>query len=128
VAAEVHEAGRHVAKVFVADVDGKLVMLVLPAHYHVDLDRVREHLGADRVARAREEQFGHLFPDCDLGAMPPFGGLYKAPMYIDQSLASAPDIVFQAGSHTDTIKMATSDYLRIAAPKVFRFALETQPA
>ncbi len=128
VAAEIHEAGHHVAKVFVADVDGKLVMLVLPAHYHVDLDRVREHLGAAQAVRAREEQFGHLFPDCDLGAMPPFGGLYKVPLYVDQSLAEAKEIVFQAGSHTCAIKMAMADYLRIVAPKIFHFALETQSA
>jgi Ala-tRNA(Pro) deacylase len=128
VAAEIHETGRHVAKVFIAEVDGKLVMLVLPAHLHVNLDRVKEYLGARSARRAREEQFGHVFPDCDLGAMPPFGNLYQLPVYLDRALADAPHVVFQAGTHTATINIATPDYLRITAPKIFHFALETETA
>jgi len=126
VAAEIHETGRHVAKVFIAEVDGKLVMLVLPAHLHVNLERVKEYFGAQEAKRAREEQFGHLFPDCDLGAMPPFGNLYNVPVYLDRALADTPHIVFQAGSHEATLKITTEDYLRIAAPKITHFALETE--
>ncbi len=88
---------------------------------------MKEYLGAKSAKRAREEQFGHVFPDCDLGAMPPFGNLYSC-----RSTWTArwptPSIVFQAGTQTATINIATSDYLRITAPKISHFALEAETA
>ncbi len=128
VAAALGEKGHHVAKVFIADVDGTLVMFVLPAALHVDLRRVKEYLGAQEVRRAHEDQFRSAFPDCEVGAMPPFGNLYKMQTYVERSLADQPYIVFQAGSHGDTIKLATADYLRIASPKIAHFTYEPEPA
>ncbi len=128
VAAALGEKGRHVAKVFIAAVDGTLVMFVLPASLRVDLRRVKEYLGAQEVRRAHEDQFRGAFPDCDVGAMPPFGCLYKMQTYLERSLADQPYIVFQAGSHSDAIKLATADYLRIAAPKIAHFTYEMEPA
>ena len=127
IAADLHEKGWHVAKVFIAQVDGRLIMLVLPAPAHVDLDRVKTMLGAATALRAKEAEFVHLFPDCDVGAMPPFGNFYNVPIYLDRSLATQPYFVFQAGSHCETMKIATSDYLRLALPTIGDFAALPQP-
>ncbi len=128
VAAEVREKGWNTAKVFIASADGDPVMLVLAAPDHVDYERVREHLGAQSVERAHEEQFKQWFPDCEVGAMPPFGNLYKVPVYMDRRLADAQHITFQAGSHSDTIRIDMADYMRLASPKVTRFATTPEPA
>jgi Ala-tRNA(Pro) deacylase len=128
VAAEVGEKGRAVAKVFIASADGNPVMLVLAAPDHVDYDRVRDYLGAENVERAPEELFKQWFPDCEVGAMPPFGNLYKVPVYMDRKLMEAPHITFQAGSHSDTIRIDMHDYMRLASPKVTRFAVTPEPA
>ena len=127
VAGVLHEKGAHVAKVFIARADNKLVMLVLPAHLKVDFDQARKLIGAYDVQRAREIEFVHLFPDCDVGAMPPFGNFYNVPVYVDQMLAMQPFIVFQAGSHRETMKIATSDYLRLVEPTVGEFAMQPEP-
>jgi Ala-tRNA(Pro) deacylase len=123
VAASLHEKGEHVAKVFVATVDGKPVMLVLPAPMQVDLDKVRALLKAKEARRAREFEFAQLFADCDVGAMPPFGHFYQVPVYIDRSLVDEPYIIFQAGTHHTTMKIAMTDYQRLANPTVGDFTL-----
>jgi Ala-tRNA(Pro) deacylase len=123
VAASLHEKGEHVAKVFIATVDGKPVMLVLPAPAQVDLDKVRALLKAKEARRAREYEFAQLFADCDVGAMPPFGNIYQVPVYIDRSLVDEPYIVFQAGTHHTTMKIAMSDYQRLINPTVSDFTL-----
>ncbi|MBL8057911.1 MAG: YbaK/EbsC family protein [Anaerolineales bacterium] len=128
VAATLHEAGGHVAKVVMAWVDGRIVMLVLPAPEHVDFERVEHLLHVQYARAAREEEFKHLFKDCDVGAMPPFGHMYGVPVYVDQSLTLPEHLVFQAGSHRDTIKIATSDYLRLATPTVVTFSLHAHAA
>ena len=128
VAAELHESGEHVAKVFIARADGQLVMLVLPAPHHVDFERAAKALGVHSVQRAREAEFAYLFPDCDVGAMPPFGNLYKLPVYLDCTLAEQPVLVFQAGSHRATMKIAMADYFRLASPTIADFAHQPEPA
>jgi Ala-tRNA(Pro) deacylase len=128
VAAALHEKGLHVAKVFIAWADGQLIMLVLPAPARVDLDRVRDMLNATEVRRAREAEFAQLFPDCDVGAMPPLGNLYDVPVYLDSALAEQATLVFQAGSHRTTLKIAMSDYWRLVKPAVGDFALTHETA
>jgi len=128
VADALHEKGRYVTKVFIALVDGKLAMLVLPAPAHVDYDRVREWLGAQEVRAAHEDEFEHLFPDCEVGAMPPFGNLYHLPVYLDRSLTEVSHLVFQAGSHRETMKVAMEDYRRLASPIIGDFALQPRAA
>ena len=123
VAAALHEKGEHVAKVFIAAVDGRPVMLVLPAPAQVDLDKVRALLKAKEARRAREFEFAQLFADCDVGAMPPFGHFYQVPVYIDRSLVDEPYIVFQAGTHHTTMKIAMSDYQRLVSPVIGDFSL-----
>lgn len=124
VAATLHERGEYVAKVFIAAVDDRPVMLVLPAPALVDLERVQVMLNATTARRAREYEFAQLFADCDVGAMPPFGHFYQVPVYLDRSLAAEHYIVFQAGTHHTTMKIAMSDYQRLAHPVVEDFVLQ----
>jgi Ala-tRNA(Pro) deacylase len=123
VAAVLHEKGEHVAKVFITSADSKPVMLVLPAPAQVDLDKVRALLKAKEARRAREYEFAQLFADSDVGAMPPFGNVYQVPVHIDRSLVEEPYIVFQAGTHHTTMKIAMSDYQRLVSPGVGDFIL-----
>jgi Ala-tRNA(Pro) deacylase len=122
-AAAVHEKGAFVAKVFIAWADGELAMFVLPAYSRVDLSRAKELLGCEMVRRALEAEFSRVFPDCEVGAMPPFGNLYDLPVYLERTLASQPYLVFSAGTHTDTVRMAMADYVRLAAPIVADFVI-----
>ncbi len=127
VAAVLHEKGEHVAKVFIASVDSKPIMLVLPAPAHVDLEKVRRLLKATEARRAREFEFAQLFPDCEVGAMPPFGHLYQVPVILDRSLVAEASIVFQAGTHHTTVKIAMSDYERLVNPLVGDFIAHHEP-
>jgi Ala-tRNA(Pro) deacylase len=123
VAAVEHVPGRLVAKVVMVIADGQMTMLVLPAPYRVDVERVRQSLQAKEVRLAREEEFAHVFPDCEVGAMPPFGNLYNVPVVVDQSLTADPVIVFRAGTHRETMSIDYSDYERLVRPRVAEFAL-----
>ena len=122
VAASEHISGYGVAKVVMAVSDGMLVMLVLPAPYRVDLVRLKRALGATAVRLAREDEFASLFPDCEVGAMPPFGNLYGVPVYVDVTLTNDPQIVFNAGSHRETMTVAFSDFVRLTGPQIVEFA------
>ena len=119
VAASEHVSGRLVSKVVMAmSGDGKPYMLVLPANLKVDLDKARRALGLSNLRLASEREFEHLFPGCEVGAEPPFGNLYGLPVYVDPRLAEDPEIIFQAGTHTDTIRMRYSDFERLVHPEV----------
>jgi Ala-tRNA(Pro) deacylase len=106
------------AKVVMVFIDHTLAMLVVPTNAHLDLTHLATRLGAQSVRLATEREFAPLFPDCELGAMPPFGHLYGVPVYVDHALTEDREIVFQAGTHTDTIRMAYADYARLAGPLV----------
>jgi Ala-tRNA(Pro) deacylase len=122
VAAALHVSGRQVAKVVMVKADGEAVMLVVPAPFRLNLDKVKAMLGVKKVSLARESEFTALFPDCLPGAMPPFGHLYGLPVYVEEALAEQKDIVFRVGTHRHTIKLAYADYARLAAPTVAEFA------
>ena len=122
VAAAEHIEGWSFAKVVMVLVDGDLQMLVLPAPERVDLDVVALTLGAREVRLANEPEFAGRFGDCELGAMPPFGNLYGIPVIADTTLAGNERIVFEAGSHTTSITMPWSDYLRLVKPEIVDFA------
>jgi Ala-tRNA(Pro) deacylase len=128
VAATEHLPGKQVAKVVIAFADGHPVMLALPAPYRVDLARVGLVLGTQAVRLADEVELAELFPDCEVGAMPPFGNLYHLPVYVDQRLAEDEDIVFPAGTHTETIRLAYADFARLVRPIVAAFAHPPQEA
>jgi len=123
VAAAQHTPGRQLAKVVLADADGQLVMLVLPASFRVDFPKLKSVLKARKVRLATEEQFAGTFTDCEVGAMPPFGSLYGLPVYIDESLTKVREIVFKAGSHSTSIRMKYADYERLANPTIVDLAV-----
>ncbi len=122
VAAAEHIPGRMLAKVVIILGNGGLAMFVLPAPARVDLDRAAAVLGAKEACLAQEEKFADRFPGCEVGAMPPFGNLYDLPLYVDRSLAEDDTIVFEAGTHTDTMSMKYADFERLAKPTVAEFA------
>lgn len=122
VAASEHVPGRMVVKVVMVVADSKPVMLALRATDRVDLRTLAAVLGATEVRLAEEREFGALFPDCELGAMPPFGNLYGVPVYVDTALAEDETIVFQAGTHTDTMSLTYADFARLVQPTVADFA------
>ncbi len=122
VAAAQRVPGKQVAKVVLVLADGKPVMLVMPASYRIDFAKLKRGLGAQEVQLAHERDFSALFPDCDTGAMPPFGNLYDVPVYVDRALTADAEIVFQAGTHRDTLKITYADYARLARPIVADFA------
>ena len=122
VAAALQVPGGQVAKVVMVKADGEMVMLVLPAPHRLDFPDVLATLGAKEVSLAKEEDFAELFPDCATGAMPPFGSLYDVPTYVDQAQAEEVNIVFRIGTHRETMKLAYTDYARLAQPTVGKFA------
>lgn len=122
VAASEHIAGRLLAKVVIVFADGKTVMLVLPAPSRVDRARAAAVLGASEVRLAKEREFAATFPDCEPGAMPPFGNLYNLPVYVDRALTEDETIYFQAGTHTDTMSLKYADFARLVNPTVAEFA------
>jgi Ala-tRNA(Pro) deacylase len=117
VAASEHVPGRMFAKVVIAQADGDLVMLVLPASSVVDTDKATAVSGKP-VRMAAERDFAPRFPDCEPGAMPPFGNLYDVPVIVDRALGENERIVFQAGTHRVTMSLAYADFERLANPTV----------
>ena len=122
-AAVTHVPGREWAKAVVCMVDDVPVLAVLPADHLVDLDRFRAACGAQSVRLANEAELRPLFADCELGAMPPLGPLYKQPVLVDRSLTADPEIVFNAGSHRDAIRMRYRDFEDLVKPKVADFGV-----
>ncbi|MHC4399853.1 MAG: aminoacyl-tRNA deacylase [Planctomycetota bacterium] len=122
IAASAHVPGKELAKTVMVRIDGQMAMAVLPASRKVDFDRLREAAGAERVDLAGEEEFQGMFPGCEVGAMPPFGNLYDMKVYVSESLAEDEEIAFNAGSHTELIRLAYADFERLAGPKVAKIA------
>jgi Ala-tRNA(Pro) deacylase len=124
VAASEHLPPDLMAKVVVAFLEGKPAVLVVPASHQVALGRLPADLGgATGTARlAVEDELTTLFPDCEVGAMPPFGNLYDLPVYVDEALTEHENLVFQAGTHTDTMSMRYADFARLVKPKVAKIA------
>lgn len=123
VAAVEHVPGRLVAKVVVVYADGRPVMLALPAHCRVSLPRAEQALASRTVRLAEEHELRRLFPDCEVGAMPPFGNMYDLPVYADQALAEDEVIVCNAGTHTETISLRFADFQRLVHPAIADFAI-----
>ncbi len=121
VAASAHLSGKAVAKTIIVEVEGKMAMAVLPANRKVILEDLREVTGSDCVRFAAEAEFQSLFPDCETGAMPPFGNLYGMDVYVAEALLANKEIAFNAGSHNELIKMACHDFEHLVHPKVVSF-------
>jgi Ala-tRNA(Pro) deacylase len=123
IASLAHIPGRDLAKTVMFFVDNKLAMAVLPASAQVSLSRLKDLSGGKTVTLATEREFRDAFPDCETGAMPPFGNLYNTPVYVDETLES-DEIIFNAGSHRELLKMNYEDFKRLVKPTVGRFAMD----
>lgn len=120
-AAVMHVSGREVAKTVVVQAGKEYYLAVMPASSRIQLEKLSQLIG--HPARiASENEFASLFPDCELGAMPPLGELYGLPVYVDESLIADKEIVFNAGTHRDAVRMQLADFMRLAKPLVCSFA------
>ena len=118
VAALAHVSGKELAKTVIVKIDGILAMAVVPASFHVDLGRLKTLTGAQTVELATEREFKDAFPDCETGAMPPFGNLYDMSVYADLNLAANEEITFTAGTHRELVRMDWDDMLRLVNPTI----------
>jgi Ala-tRNA(Pro) deacylase len=117
-AASAHVSGNDMAKTVMVKLDGQLAMAVLPAARKVNFDRLREAAHVASAELATEQEFAQLFPMCEVGAMPPFGNLYDLEVYVDEPLSQDERIAFNAGTHSELIRMRYDDYEHLVHPKV----------
>jgi Ala-tRNA(Pro) deacylase len=123
-AASAHIPGKELAKTVMIKANDRMAVAVLPANYRVDFTLLKEVSGADAVSLASEEEFRNLFPDCEPGAMPPFGNLYGMEVFVEETLTAGKHIAFNAGSHTELVKMSYMDFATLVSPKVRRFSVK----
>jgi Ala-tRNA(Pro) deacylase len=121
IAAISHTPGRELAKSVIIKLDGKMVMVVLPASRRINFSRLKEVTDAKTVELATEREFDALFPDCQLGAMPPFGNLYDMKVLVDNSLADDEEIVFNACTHRELIRLSFKDFTSLVKPRILEF-------
>ncbi len=121
VAASAHVTGRELAKTVIVELDGQMAMAVLPANKKIVLQDLRDVTGCEEVKFASEEEFRRRFPDCETGAMPPFGNLYDMEVFVAETLSHNSEIAFNAGSHTEVLRMAYKDFERLVQPNVLSF-------
>lgn len=124
IAASADIPGKELAKTVMVKLDGKMAMTVLPASYRVHFDMLKTATGAKEIELATEKEFKDLFPECDVGAMPPFGNLYDMDVFVAETLTEDEDIAFNAGSHTELIRLAYKDFERLVEPKVVKFSFK----
>jgi Ala-tRNA(Pro) deacylase len=122
IAALTHIPGKELAKTVVVRIDGKLALAVVPASCQVDLALLKTATRATTIALASELEFRTSFPDCETGAMPPFGDLYDMATFVDERLSRDKEIAFNAGTHRELIRLAWDDFERLAKPSVLKLA------
>jgi len=128
VAQSAHIPGDQFAKTVIVKIDGEMAMAVLPAPHHLEPARLRGALSAADVEIASENEFSGCFPGCETGAMPPFGNLFDMPVYVAESLTHHDQIAFNAGSHSELIKLSYEDFERLAHPTVLAFSTQRPAA
>lgn len=116
-----HIPGKELAKTVMVLIAGQIAMAVIPASHLVDFECLSDVAGVP-VDLADEGDFVELFPNCDVGAMPPFGNLYDLPVYVSEALAEDDDIAFSAGSHAEVIQLKYADFQRLVNPILGRFS------
>lgn len=124
IAAQAHIPGKQLAKTVILKIDGKMAMAVLPASYKVDLKLLKKAARAKKVELANEKEFKGFFPECEVGAMPPFGNLYEMDVFVSESLAEDETIAFNAGSHTELIKLDYADFEKLVKPIVLKYSFK----
>ncbi|MGB9362089.1 MAG: YbaK/EbsC family protein, partial [Candidatus Sulfotelmatobacter sp.] len=115
-----HISGNELAKTVIVKINGDLAMAVVPASHHVDLPLLKQAAGARDTTLASEQEFKDKFPDCEPGAMPPFGNLYGMAVYADESLTKNKEITFNAGTHRELMRMDWGDLVKLAEPRIVR--------
>jgi Ala-tRNA(Pro) deacylase len=123
IAALAHIPGKDLAKTVIIKIDGKMAMAVLPASEKVSFENLKEALGANEVRLAYEQEFMDKFPDCEVGAMPPFGNIYGMDVFAAENLSEEEEIAFNACTHTELIKMKFSDFEKLVKPKRIKFSI-----
>ena len=126
IAALAHVPGKDLAKTVMIKINGHMAMAVLPATHMIKMDLLKKAVGLDNVRLATEQEFKDKFADCEVGAMPPFGNLYNLEVYASDSLKEDEEIVFNAGSHTELIKMNYKDFERLVNPKIAQISYKTK--
>ena len=124
IAAKQHFSGNEMAKVVMLEVDDELVMGVIAGNHKINPDTVRGSLGASRVRLATEDEFTSLFPECEIGAMPPFGNLFGLKVFVDPALEKDKDIYFNSGNHVQTVRLRYKDFAALVKPRVVRLVNE----
>ncbi len=122
IAASAHIPGRKMVKTVMVVINGMMAMAVLPASYYVDFNLLKDITGEGSVRLASETEFKDMFPDCEVGAMPPFGNLYNLAVYVAKVVQHEEEIAFNAGTHTEIIQMSYRDFDRLVHPLVLKFA------
>ncbi len=122
IAATAHIPGKELAKTVMVKIDGKMTMTVLPAYCKINFELLQEAAGASNVELSSEQEFKDMFPGCEIGAMPPFGNLYGMEVLVDKSLCEDKEIAFNAGSHTELIRLSYKDFEGLVKPKVVKFS------
>ena len=125
IASSTHVSGKEFAKTVMIKIGEEMAMAVLPASYQVDFKLLNDIFSTQKVTLASEAEFKYHFPDCEVGAMPPFGHLYDMEVYLAEVLRDNKEIAFNAGSHTEVIRMNYNDYERLAEPKILKFSWKT---
>jgi len=124
VAASAHISGKNLAKTVIVRTGDDLIMVVLPANHLINLKKLKDFLGTEDVALAREREFKDNFPDCEVGTMPPFGNLYDMQVYVAKELTADKEIAFNAGSYQELIRMKYKDFANLVNPVVGDFSVE----
>lgn len=124
IAHTLHVSGKMLAKVAMIKADERFVMAVLPSNWQVDFARLKDVLRVRHARLATEDEFKGLFPDCQIGTMPPFGNLYGMAVFVDQSLTEDEEIVFQAGTHLGAVKLRYQDFADLVHPTAAAFHRE----
>ena len=120
IAAQQHFSGKEMAKVVVLDIDGRLVMGVIPGSQRINLNTAKASFGAKAVKLATEDEFISRFSECEIGAMPPFGNLFGLPVVVDPALEKDESIYFNAGNHVQTVRLLYRDFAKLVKPRVVR--------
>lgn len=128
IASLAHIMGEEFAKTVIVRIDGAMVMAVLPASYQVDLPLLKAAAKGKKIALASETDFRDRFPECETGAMPPFGQLYGMPVFVDESLTREKEIAFNAGTHHELIRLSYEDFAKLVQPKVAKFSTAEEAA
>lgn len=125
IAATAHISGKEFAKTVIVKINGNMAMTVLPASYQLDFKLLQEIFGTKKVSLASEEEFKYYFPDCEIGAMPPFGNLYDMEVFVAETLAEDEYIAFNAGNHTEMIRLKYECFQHLVEPRILKFSSKT---